>query len=340
MFRFANPEYLALLTVPAVMVGVYMLGRINRRRRLNRLSDERLSDVLTRSVSTGRRLAKFVLAEVALTALVLAMARPQMGTTNVTNERTGIEVCFVIDVSNSMRADDVSPSRLERAKLLVSTLLQRMKNDRVALAVFAGEAYPQLPITNDYASARLFLDNFTPGMVTLQGTSMASAINLGRKSFTDNKEIGKAIVLITDGEDHEQGAIEAAAEAKGEGLCVYVLGVGSPKGSKIPMPEGGNLRDKSGREVVSALNEDICRQVATAGGGAYFHIDNSNTAQEQLQSAFAGLKQADTTASFTDQDEQFMAVALIAFALLLVEMLITDVKRKQGSKKDKQNNNV
>lgn len=339
MFRFANPEYLALLTVPAVIVGVYMVSRINRRRRLIRLSDERLSEVLTQSVSAGRRLFKFILAEVALSALVLAMARPQMGTTNVTNERTGIEVCFVIDVSNSMRADDVSPSRLERAKLLVSTLLQRMKNDRVALAVFAGEAYPQLPITNDYASARLFLDNFTPGMVTLQGTSMAAAINLGRKSFTENKEIGKAIVIITDGEDHEEGAIEAAAEAKDEGLCVYVLGVGSPQGSKIPMPEGGNLRDKSGREVVSALNEDICRQVAKAGGGAYFHIDNSNTAQEQLQSAFAGLKQADTSASFTDQDEQFMAVALIAFALLLAEVLITDVRRKQGNKKENQNSN-
>ncbi|MGN1353943.1 MAG: VWA domain-containing protein [Alloprevotella sp.] len=340
MFRFANPEYLALLTVPAVMVGVFLVSRINRRRRLNRLSDERLADVLTQSVSPGKRLAKFILVEVALTALVLAIARPQMGTKTVTNERTGIEVCFVIDVSNSMRADDVSPSRLERAKLLVSTLLQRMKHDRVALAVFAGEAYPQLPITNDYASARLFLDNFTPGMVTLQGTSMASAINLGRKSFTENKEIGKAIVIITDGEDHEEGAIEAAAEAKAEDKCVYVLGVGSPKGSKIPMPEGGNLRDKEGREVVSALNENICRQVATAGGGAYFHIDNSNTAQEQLQSAFAGLKQADTSSSFTDQDEQFMAVALIALALLVAEELLIDVRRRRISKKDKTNTNA
>lgn len=337
MFRFANPEYLALLAIPAVMVGVYFVSRINRRRRLNRLADQRLSDVLTRSVSTGRRLTKFILTEVALTALVLAMARPQMGTATVTNERTGIEVCFVIDVSNSMRADDVSPSRLERAKLLVSTLLQRMKNDRVALAVFAGEAYPQLPITNDYASARLFLDNFTTGMVTLQGTSMASAINLGRKSFTENKEIGKAIVIITDGEDHEEGAIEAAAEAKDEELSVFVLGVGSPKGSKIPMPEGGYLKDRNGTEVVSALNEDICRRVAKAGGGAYFHIDNSSTAQEQLQSAFSGLKQADTSASYTDQAEQFMAVALIAFALLLVEVLITDVRRKQISKKEQQN---
>ena len=325
MFRFANPEYLALLTVPAVMVGVYMLGRINRRRRLNRLSDERLSDVLTRSVSTGRRLAKFVLAEVALTALVLAMARPQMGTTNVTNERTGIEVCFVIDVSNSMRADDVSPSRLERAKLLVSTLLQRMKNDRVALAVFAGEAYPQLPITSDYASAKMFIDALSTDMVTLQGTDIASAIELGCRSFTDKKDVGKAIILITDGENHEGGAEEAAKEANKKGINVYVIGVGTTEGGEIQTPNGP-LTDENGQIVHTALNEEMCRKIAQAGHGIYLHLDQSNSAQEELRTQLSQLKQASSTTSYTARNEQFQAIAIIVILLLIIEACLNETK--------------
>ncbi len=201
-----------------------------------------------------------------------------------------------------------------------------MKNDKIALGVFAGEAYPQLPITNDYTSAKLFLDNFTPGMVTLQGTSLAAAINLGRKSFTDKEDIGKAIIVITDGEDHEEGALKAAEEAKKEGYKLFILGVGSTQGANIPMPNGSNLRDAEGKEVITAVNATACKEVAKAGGGEYIHVDNTDAAQKQLQSALDKLQHADNAAGFTDRDEQFQAMAVIVLVLLLMEFFIFESK--------------
>ena len=231
----------------------------------------------------------------------------------------------MLDVSNSMLAQDVSPNRLERAKLLVSTLIDRMQNDKIALGVFAGEAYPQLPITGDYGAAKLFLNSITPGMVTLQGTNLAAAINLADKSFTDKKRVGKAIIIITDGEDHQGGAEEAAAAAAKEGRKVYILGIGNPGGAQIPL---GNdyLKDNNGQVVVTKLNEQMCREVAKAGDGLYLHVDNSNAAQEQLQTALGQLQQASEHTDYTSYNEQFQAVALILLLLLFIESFVCETK--------------
>ncbi len=326
MFRFESPHYLYLLVlIPLLFIGFALVCRKMRRQR-RRLADDTMWQRMVPDYSPRRQWLCFSLVMAALACLIGMMARPQFGLTSSSEDKKGIEAVFVMDVSNSMLAQDVQPNRLERAKLLVSTIIDRMKNDKVALAVFAGEAYPQLPITNDYASAKLFLDNLAPGMVTLQGTNIASAIKLGTISFTDKKDIGKAIIIITDGEDHEDGAVKAAQEAAKSGIKVFVLGVGSPTGSRIPQPDGTFLKDSNGQIVISSLSERMCREVAQAGGGAYFHVDNSNAAQQKLQTQLSQLKQADSEVSFTHPDEQFQALALLALILLTLEFFIWEKK--------------
>lgn len=328
MFRFQDPQYLPLLSLIIILALLYVFNAYKVRRLEKQLADKRLLSETAPKRSPKRRLLKFVLLETALAFLVLMMARPQFGTSNIQESERGIEVSFIVDVSNSMMAQDILPNRLERSKLFMSTLIDRMKNDRVSLGVFAGEAYPQMPITNDYTSAKLFLENFEPGMVTLQGTSIASAINLAKNSFSARKDIGKAIVIITDGEDHEEGAIKAAEEARREGCTVFIIGVGTVKGSKIPLPSGGVLKDNDGQEVVTKLNETMCREIAKAGGGTYIHLDNSNQAQQILRKQFDELKQADNSFQFTEKTEQFQAMALIALLLILLEFFISSGKTK------------
>ena len=326
MFRFANPEYLYLLFLVPLLAVVYAVVLRRARRKWLKFADKAFRSQLVPDFSSRRRLFKFILVEVALALIIVMLARPQKGLVESKDESAGIEAVFVLDVSNSMLAQDVQPDRLERAKLLVSTLIDRMKNDKVALAVFAGEAYPQLPITNDYVSAKMFLDNISPGMVTLQGTNLASAINLARISFTEQKKVGKAIVIITDGEDHEEGALKAAEEAAKEGKKVYVLGIGSTSGCKIPLESSGFLRDANGVEVTTRLNESLCKEVAQAGGGIYIHVDNSNAAQEQLQAQLNQLQKAEGTSSYSSYDEQFRAVAILAIVILLLELLVLECK--------------
>jgi len=254
------------------------------------------------------------------------LARPQFGTRIETVKRTGIETIIAVDVSNSMYAQDVQPSRLDKSKMLVETLIDNFDNDKIGLIVFAGEAFTQLPITSDYVSAKMFLDNIDPSMVTSQGTDVAGAITLAMNSFTQQENVGKAIIVITDGEDHEGGAIEAAKEAVKRGMRVYVLGVGSPNGAPIPMPGTGQyLKDNTGNEVLSKLNEDMCREVAQAGNGAYIHVDNSNIAQVQLNNELTKLSKKDISSSiYSDYDEQFQAVGILALIALIIEICVLE----------------
>lgn len=325
MFRFASSEvlYFLLLLLPLV-VALYAYSTWRKAQRERLFGDRKLLHTLSPGRSTWRPLTKFLLCCLALCLSVLILARPQYGTRTVSDHRKGIEAVIVLDVSNSMLADDVTPTRLDRCKLLVSTLIERMQNDKVGLAVFAGEAYSQLPITNDYVSAKMFLEGITTGMVSLQGTNIAAAINLASRSFTQAKDVGKAIIIITDGEDHEGGAIEAAEAAAKAGQRVYMLGVGSAGGAQIHTADGV-LTDGSGAPVVTRLNEDMCREVAEAGKGAYIHIDNSNLAQDQLQAQLGQLKQKESGVSeSTALDEQFQAVALILLIVLLVELFLRE----------------
>lgn len=328
MFQFAAPQYLFLLLIPAALLLLDIAMRlIVVPRREKRLADTVLLRQLTPQRSRVRPLLKLGLLLLALAVLAVVLARPQiLGGGTAQDKRSGIEVVLMLDVSNSMLAGDVRPSRLERSKLLISTLIDRLDNDKVGLGVFAGEAYPLLPITNDFVSAKMFLDGVGVDMVSLQGTSLAAAIDLASKSFTQEKGVGKAIVVITDGEDHEEGAADAARRALKDGRRVYVLGVGSQAGGTIPTPDGP-LCDQQGEVVLTRVNASLGQEVAKAGGGMYIPVDNSNLAQDQLEGALRQLKQKESiVASDEAADEQFQAVALIALVLLILEILIMEVK--------------
>lgn len=326
MFRFEDPIYLWLLVLIPVLALIRFASVRNQKKRLRRLGEPALLKELMPDVSRFRPSVKFWVLQGALALLIVILARPQLGTRINHEKRVGIEAVITMDVSNSMRAEDIVPSRLERSKMMVANLVDHFTNDKIGLIVFAGDAFVQLPITSDYVSAKMFLGSIEPSMIGVQGTDMARAIEMATHSFTREEGIGKAIIIITDGENHEGGAIEAAKAAKANGMNVYVLGVGSANGAPIPLPGTGDyLKDNTGNTVMSALNEDMCRQVAQAGGGAYIHVENNSAAQELLDRELDKLSKKEiSTAIYSEFDEQFQAFGILALILLILEICILD----------------
>lgn len=327
MFRFEDPIYLyALVLIPLLaVIRLWMVSR--QKKRLRKFGDRDLVRQLMPDVSRFRPLVKFVLLLTALALIILMIARPQFGTKINREKRTGIETIIAMDISNSMLAEDVTPSRLDRSKMMVENLVDHFTNDKIGLIVFAGDAFIQLPITSDYVSAKMFLSSITPSMIATQGTDIAKAITMSANSFTQQEGVGKAIIVITDGEDHEGGALEAAKEAQNKGMRVYVLGVGSPKGAPIPTGNGDYMKDNMGQTVMTGLNEEMCRQIAQAGGGAYIHVENNSNAQDQLDHELDKLAKKEIESTiYSDYDEQFQAVCIIVLLLLIIEVCILDIK--------------
>ena len=326
MFRFEDPIYLWLLVLIPILALVRFVTYRNQKKRLRKFGDLKLLKALMPDVSHFRPRVKFWLLLAALALLIVMLARPQMGTKISQEKRTGIETIIALDISNSMLAEDIVPSRLARSKMMVENLVDHFTNDKIGLIVFAGDAFVQLPITSDYVSAKMFLSSIDPSMMATQGTDIATAINMAVSSFTQEEGIGKAVIVITDGEDHEGGALEAAEEAKKKGMSVYVLGVGSTQGAPIPIPGTGDyMKDNTGNTVMSALNEEMCRQVAQAGGGVYIHVENNSAAQQQLDNELDKLSKKETsTTVYSDFDEQFQAFGILALLLLIIEICIFD----------------
>ena len=327
MFRFEDPIYLYLLVLIPLLALLRFFMVHQQKKRLRRFGDPELVRQLMPDVSRFRPLVKFCLLLAALALLIVTLARPQFGTKISHEKRTGIETIIAMDISNSMLAEDVTPSRLDRSKMMVENLVDHFTNDKIGLIVFAGDAFIQLPITSDYVSAKMFLSNIDPSMISVQGTDIAKAIDMASHSFTQQEGIGKAIIVITDGEDHEGGALEAAKDAKEKGMNTYVLGVGSPNGAPIPTGNGDYMKDNAGQTVMSALNEQMCRQLADAGSGAYIHVENNSNAQEQLDNELDKLSKKETSSTiYSDFDEQFQAVAIIVLLLLILEVCILEIK--------------
>ena len=328
MFRFENSQYLYLLAVVPILALLFYYSNYRRRKRLRKYGDPSLLKELMIDVSHWRPHVKIWLLLLALASLIIAAARPQYGTKIDTTERNGIEAIIAMDVSNSMLANDVRPSRLDKSKMLVSNMVDDMKNDQIGLIVYAGEAFVQLPITNDYVSAKMFLESIDPSMISLQGTDIRTAIDLGIKSFTQKKEVSRAIFLITDGEDNEGGAVEAAREAAKKGIRVYVLGVGSPEGAHVPIPGTSQyFIDEQGNPVVSRLNEEMCRQIANAGNGAYIYVDNSSSAQRELSKYVDKLAKAKLESQiYSEFDEQFQGFIILALLCLIVDACLLERK--------------
>ena len=250
-----------------------------------------------------------------------------MGTKVSHEKRNGIEAIICLDISNSMLAEDVTPNRLMKSKMLIENMVDHFSKDKVGLIVFAGDAFVQLPITSDYVSAKMFMNSVSPALIQTQGTDIAEAIRLATKSFTQQKNIGKAIIVITDGEDHEGGAIEAAEEAKAQGYKVFVLGIGNTTGAPIPQKGGGYMTDNTGNTVMTALNEQMCRDIASASGGVYIHVDNTTTAQERLNDEIAKLQKGEMQSVVYDEyDEQYQWFGVLVIIILIIEVLISEAR--------------
>lgn len=328
--KFANPEFLYLFIVLPLLLALYIYSNYRRIKNLKEYGDSELLKNLMPDVSPYRPGIKFWLSMFAIAFLIVVIARPQFGSKKETITRQGIETVIALDISNSMLAEDIAPNRLEKAKNIISKLIDKFENDKVGLIVFAGDAFVQLPITNDFISAKMFLESISPTLISRQGTDIGAAINLAMKSFTPNEEVGKAVIVITDGENHEGGAEEAAKSASEKGIAVYLLGVGTTEGAPIPTGNANDFRkDKAGNIVMTRLNEEMSQNIARAGNGAYIRVDNTNNAQKLLQKEIDKLAKADVTSEvYTEYNEQFMHIAWIVLILLLLDILILPGKSR------------
>lgn len=337
MFRFANIEMLWMLVSIPVFIGAYIWYTHRKRRQLAAFGDPELVKELMPNASRIRPNLKFSLLMVALALLIFAAARPQYGQREQTVKRQGIEAVIALDISNSMMAEDVAPCRLDRAKQILSKMIDDMVDDKIGLVVFAGEAYTQLPITCDYVSAKMFLNSITPDLIKTQGTAIGAALNTAIQSFGgEETDASRVIILITDGENHEDDAVAVATRAKEQGIKVLVVGIGKPEGAPIPIPGTNNFRkDRQGNVVVSRLNEDMCREIAKAGNGIYVRCDNTNTAMRALQKEIDTLGTTEIeTKVYTDYNEQYQSFVLVAMLLLVIDFFIFNRKNKSLTRLD------
>ncbi len=331
MFKFANPEFLYLfILIPVFIIGFILLN-IMKRKDVQKIGDLRLVKRMMPELSLKRSYLKFWLVLVAIGFGIVILARPQFGTKVEKVDKKGIELVIAIDVSNSMMAEDIKPNRLAKAKQILTRIIDERKDDKVAIVVFAGEAFIQLPMTADNQSAKIFLETIDPSIVPVQGTVIGSAIDISMSCFSNEQDIDKAIVLITDGESHEGNAEEAAARAADAGVHVNVVGIGSLEGAPIPVAEGSSnqKRDNTGQVVMTRLNEEMCKSIAKAGKGLYVHADNSNNALKSLQAELEKLQKKDIDGvAYSEYDEKFQIFAWGMFILLLLEICVFDKKNR------------
>lgn len=329
MLNFAQAQYLLLLLLIPVFFLMHALVLRLRRNRIMKFGDRNLVAQLMPSYSKGKSWVRVLLFSIAFFFFVIGLSRPQIGAKLKEHETKGAEIMVVLDVSNSMLAEDYSPNRLERAKLAISRLVDKLRDDRIGLIVFAGSSFVQLPITTDYVSAKMFLNSISTESVPVQGTAIGEAINTAMRSFSAQSEKSRAIVVITDGENHEDDPVAAAKQAAELGARVFTIGVGSPEGKPIPM-NGELLKDKDGEIVVTRLDESVLQDVAKAGNGLYVRAGNSEFG---LNPIIDDIKRMDdekyNSIVFEEYDEQFMYFLGIALFFLVVEMLVGDRKSKR-----------
>ena len=329
MLYFAAIKYLWLLLLVPVLPLLYALSLALRRRRLAKLGDPAAAARLMPHYSRAKGWIRLILVDLAVGLLAIALARPQIGAKLAERETRGAEIMICLDVSNSMLAEDYSPNRLERAKLAISRLVDRLRDDRIGLIIFAGKPFVQLPITTDYVSAKMFLSSIGPDSVPVQGTAIGEAVLTAVKSFSSQSEKSRAIILITDGENHEDDAVAAAKQVAEAGVKLYTIGVGSPEGQPIRL-NGELLKDREGNIVVTKLDEGTLRKMAQAGGGAYVRAGNEEFGLNPIIDDLRRLEDEHfKSVVFEEYDEQYMYFVAAALVFLTVAFLIGDRRAKR-----------
>jgi Ca-activated chloride channel homolog len=324
MFRFQHPDHLYVLGLLPFLVLFFILMLLWRRKKLHRLGEQRLVSQQLLGFIPGRPALKFILLTIAFSTAVIGWANLQKGSGTETVNRKGVDVVIALDVSKSMLAKDVQPNRLTRAKQLVMAMMDKMKNDRVALIVFAGRAYLQVPLTIDYSAMKMMLQNVQPNLVPTQGTVISEAIDRAKESFSQKERKFKSLVIISDGEDHDENAVKQAKDAADAGIIIHTVGIGSPQGTTLFDPETNAIKlDESGNPVVSKLNEDELKSIASAGRGTYSLFRNADDVSEKLVSEIDGMEQKSLGAViFSSYSSYFQYFLAVAFVALLVEWFL------------------
>ncbi len=333
MFGFEHSEYLYLLFILPVLLLLYIAFQIHRKKAIRKLGDPQLIAELIPEYSLFRNNLKLFLQLFSIALIILALAGPRYGTKLAQVKHEGIDIIIALDISNSMLAEDIRPNRLERAKQELSRLIDKFKNDRIGLIVFAGEAYTQMPITNDYLSARMFLSGITTEMASRQGTAIADAIDLGLRSFNYNSAAGKAIVIISDGENHDGNVMEACKKANSKGVRIFTIGMGSEQGVRIPLVHNVNTkdfqRDREGNFIITRLNQEMLKDIANAGKGKYYHVNTTNFGMQAMLAEMNKLNKADSNEPvYSEYKEQFSGLIWMSLVLLVLELIILERKNK------------
>ncbi len=333
LFRFSNPDFLYLLLLLPVLVLLWVFNNIRRKRAFRKLGEQELIKRLVPEYSGIRPGIKFFFVLLSLAIVIIILARPQFGSKLEEVKKQGVEVIIALDVSNSMLARDIQPDRLTRAKQALTRLIDNLDNDKIGLIVFAGDAYTQIPITTDYISAKMFLSAISPEMVPKQGTAIGSAIELGMRSFSPGEGKSKAMIIITDGENHEDDPVSKAREASEAGIVIHTIGIGSPEGVPVPIVTGGKidyLKDVDGNSVITKLDEDILKQIAIAANGSYVRASSSNIGLDEIYGEIRKMKTQELESTmYTEYNDQFQIFAVIAIFLLVFDFIIMDRKNRR-----------
>jgi Ca-activated chloride channel family protein len=333
LFRFAHPDFLYLLLLLPVFVLLFIINEVRKKKALKRLGDTNLVNGLIPELSKIRPVIKFVLLLCAVLSGIIMLARPQFGSKIEDVKKQGVEVIIALDVSNSMLAEDIQPDRLTRAKQAISRLVDDLDNDKIGLIVFAGDAYIQIPITTDYISAKMFLSAINPNTVPKQGTAIGAAINLGAKSFSPGDNKSKAMIIITDGENHEDDPLKEAEEASKAGIVIHTIGIGSTNGVPISLINNGKkdyLKDVDGNIVITKLDEDILKKIALSTNGNYVRANNSNIGLDEIYAQIKKMKKQDLESKmYTEYNDQFQIFAAIAILLLITDFIIMERKNRK-----------
>ena len=337
MYRFEHHIYLwAILAVIPFIVLVFLFVQNWKKRKLRQFGNQKIVKRLMPNVSKSLPTVKFILYTFAITSLLIGLANLQFGTKLEEVKREGIDLMICLDVSNSMLAEDLSPNRLERSKRAIYQLIEKLHNDRLGIIVFAGQAYVQLPITTDYSSAKLFLETIGTDIVPTQGTSIGAAIDLAIESFDFENGTSKSIIVITDGENHEENAKESAISATDKNVIVHTIGMGSEKGGPIPVYKNGAQidfrKDNTGNTVVTKLNENMLKEIAVAGNGSYVRASNANAGLGIIMNEIDQMEKKEFgSKSFKDYEDRFQLFLIIALILIVLEYFISN---RRSSKLD------
>ena len=333
LFRFANPDFLYLLLLLPALILLFLFNEFRKRKSLKKLGNPVFVERLLPEMSRIRPLIKYLFLLLAVAAGVLILARPQFGSKIEEVKKEGVEVIIALDVSNSMLAADIQPDRLTRAKQAISRLVDNLENDKIGLIVFAGDAYTQIPITTDYVSAKMFLTTISPEMVPKQGTAIGAAINLGLRSFTPGEGKSKAMIIITDGENHEDDPVSTAGEASKQGVVIHTIGIGSTEGVPVPVISGGKrdyLKDSDGHIVITKLDEEILKKIAISTGGNYVRASNTNIGLDEIFSSIRKMKKEELASTmYTEYNDQFQIFTVVCLFFLLFDFIIMDRKNRK-----------